>query len=30
MGTVFWRFFLPEGDIETPLATVVKFADLKP
>jgi hypothetical protein len=28
LGTVFWRFFLPEGDIETPVATVVKFADL--
>jgi hypothetical protein len=29
LGTVFWRFFLPEGPIETPKATVVKFADLK-
>jgi hypothetical protein len=29
LGTVFWRFFLPEGDIETPRAEVVKFADLK-
>ena len=29
LGTVFWRFFLPEGEIETPVATVVKFADLK-
>jgi len=28
MGTMFWRFFLPEGEIETPVATVVKFADL--
>ncbi|HEX4429907.1 MAG TPA: hypothetical protein VHZ96_11630 [Frankiaceae bacterium] len=28
LGTVFWRFFLPEGPIETPKATVVKFADL--
>lgn len=28
-GTAFWRFFLPEGEIVTPLATVVKFADLK-
>lgn len=28
-GTVFWRYFLPVGDIETPQATVVKFADLK-
>jgi hypothetical protein len=27
-GMVFWRFFLPEGDIETPHAQVVKFADL--
>src|SRR5436190_5150456 len=23
-GTIFWRFFLPDGDIETPQATVVK------
>jgi hypothetical protein len=29
LGTVFWRFFLPEGDIETPMAEVVKFDDLK-
>jgi len=28
LGSVFWRFFLPEGDIETPAAEVVKFADL--
>ncbi|MCB0994801.1 MAG: DUF1214 domain-containing protein [Acidimicrobiales bacterium] len=28
LGTVFWRFFLPEGDIETPKAEVVKFAEL--
>ena len=28
-GTVFWRYFLPVGDIDTPQATVVKFADLK-
>lgn len=27
-GTLFWRYFLPEGDIVTPQATVVKFADL--
>jgi hypothetical protein len=27
-GTVFWRFFLPDGDIETPRAHVVPFADL--
>jgi hypothetical protein len=29
LGTVFWRFFLPEGDIETPQAEVVKFAELQ-
>ena len=28
-GSVFWRFFLPEGDIETPQAEVVKLADLR-
>jgi hypothetical protein len=28
-GMVFWRFFLPEGDIETPDATVVKLADVR-
>jgi hypothetical protein len=28
LGTVFWRFFLPEGPMETPKAQVVKFADL--
>jgi Protein of unknown function (DUF1214) len=27
-GSVFWRFFLPEGEIETPQATVVKFEEL--
>ncbi len=27
-GTMFWRFFLPEGDVETPQATIVKFTDL--
>jgi hypothetical protein len=27
-GTVFWRYFLPEGAIEAPQATVVKFAEL--
>jgi Protein of unknown function (DUF1214) len=27
-GMVFWRYFLPEGDIETPQATVVKLEDL--
>merc|ERR1712187_139106 len=24
-GTMFWRFLLPEGPVQTPLATVVKF-----
>jgi len=28
LGLVFWRFMLAEGDIETPQAQVVKFADL--
>jgi hypothetical protein len=28
-GMVFWRFFMPEGDIETPQASVVKVADLR-
>jgi hypothetical protein len=28
-GMVFWRFFLPEGDVETPIARVVKQADLR-
>jgi hypothetical protein len=28
LGTVFWRFFLPEGEIEAPQVEVVKFADL--
>ena len=27
-GLVFWRFFLVEGDVETPQATVVKFAEV--
>jgi hypothetical protein len=27
-GMVFWRFFLPEGDVETPQAKVVKLSDL--
>jgi hypothetical protein len=26
---VFWRFFLPEGDVETPMAQVVKQADVR-
>jgi hypothetical protein len=28
-GMVFWRFFLPEGDVDTPEATVVKVAGLR-
>jgi hypothetical protein len=28
-GMVFWRFFLPEGEIETPVATVVDLDDLR-
>ncbi|MDQ1381242.1 MAG: hypothetical protein QOJ71_1961, partial [Actinomycetota bacterium] len=28
-GMVFWRFFLPEGDVETPKATVMKLADVR-
>jgi hypothetical protein len=28
-GMMFWRFFLPEEDVETPQATVVKFADVR-
>ena len=27
-GTVFWRYFLPEGPIEAPQGTVVKFSEL--
>jgi hypothetical protein len=27
-GVMFWRFFLPESDIETPQAKVVKFSQL--
>jgi hypothetical protein len=27
-GLAFWRYFLPEGEIETPQATVVKLGDL--
>jgi hypothetical protein len=27
-GMVFWRFFLPEGEIDTPQAKVVKLSDL--
>ncbi len=29
-GQLFWRFFLPEGDIETPQAVVVPFASISP
>jgi hypothetical protein len=28
-GMVFWRFFLVEGDVETPTAEVVKLAELR-
>ena len=28
-GLVFWRFFLVEGEAETPQASVVKLADLR-
>lgn len=28
-GIVYWRFFLVEGDVEKPVAEVVKLADLK-
>ena len=28
-GSIFWRFFLPEGPIETPAAQVVPFASLQ-
>ncbi len=28
LGLVFWRFFLPEGEIETPQAQVVPFSQL--
>lgn len=29
LGMMFWRFFLAEGEVTTPTAEVVKFADLK-
>ena len=29
-GSVFWRYFLPEGPMEAPKAEVVKLADLRP
>lgn len=28
-GMVFWRFFMPEGEIETPRAELVKLADVR-
>ena len=28
-GMVFWRFFLPEGEVETPVAEVVKRAEVR-
>jgi hypothetical protein len=28
-GMVFWRFFLPVGEVETPQATVMKLADVR-
>lgn len=30
IGLVFWRYFLPEGEIETPQAEVVKVESLEP
>lgn len=27
-GMVFWRFMMPEGNIEAPVAKVVKFANI--
>jgi hypothetical protein len=27
-GMVFWRFFLPEGDVDTPKAEVVNVGDV--
>jgi hypothetical protein len=27
-GMVFWRYFLAQGEVETPMATVVKFSEL--
>lgn len=27
-GTLYWRFLLPEGEIETPVCSVVRFAEL--
>jgi hypothetical protein len=28
-GTIYWRFLLPEGELQTPKTTVVAFADVK-
>ena len=28
LGLVFWRFMLPEGEIETPSAEIVPFAEV--
>jgi hypothetical protein len=28
-GQLFWRFFLPEGAVETPQARVVKLSELR-
>ena len=28
-GSIFWRFFLPEGPIETPQTEVVKLSSLR-
>ncbi len=28
-GTIYWRFLLPEGELETPKTSVVAFADIK-
>jgi hypothetical protein len=28
-GSIFWRFFLPEGTIETPQTEVVKLSSLR-
>jgi hypothetical protein len=29
-GMVFWRYFLPEGDIDTPQAKIVPYSSLIP
>jgi len=28
MGLVFWRYFMVDGEVETPQAEVVKFSEL--